>query len=56
MHHEGDNILGEGLVPFGPDTPMGEPPCTQPGQQGVICHPGYELEALQQGVLGDVIC
>ena len=56
MHHERYNVLGEGLVPFSPDAPVREPSCPQPGQQGVICHPGYELEALEQGVLGYVIC
>lgn len=47
MHHEGHNVSGESLVPFSPDAPVWESPCTQPGQQGIICHPGYELEALQ---------
>ena len=56
MRHERHNVLAEGLVPFSPDAPVWEPPCTQAGQQGVICHPGYELQALQQGVLSNVIC
>ncbi|KAA6426224.1 MAG: hypothetical protein FRX49_04076 [Trebouxia sp. A1-2] len=38
-----------------PDAPVGEASFAQPGQQGVVCHPSYKLQALQQGVLGNVI-
>lgn len=56
MHHQRYNVFGEGLVLFSPDTPVGESPLTQPGQERVVCHPGYELQALEQGVLGNILC
>ena len=55
MGQPGSDVPLKRFVPFSPDAPVGEAPFTQPMQQGVICHPGYELQALQQGVLGDVI-
>jgi hypothetical protein len=55
MGQPGSDVPLKGFVPFSPDAPVGEAPFAQPGQQAVICHPGYELQALQQGVLGDVI-
>ncbi len=55
VNQPGDNVLLEGLVPFSPNAPMGEAPLAQPGQQGVVCHPGYQLQALQQSILGNII-
>ena len=55
MGQPGSDVFLKGFVPFSPDAPVGEAPVAQPRQQGVVCHPGYELQALQQGVLGNVI-
>ena len=56
VNQPGNYVLLKGLVPFSPDPPMGKPPFPQPGQQGVVCHPGDQFEALQQRVLSNLIC
>lgn len=55
MGQPGSDVPLKGFVPFSPDAPVGEASFAQPGQQGVVCHPSYKLQALQQGVLGNVI-
>ena len=55
VNHQSHKVSGKGLVPLSPDAPVGEPSLAQPGQEGVVCHPGYQLEVLEQGILGNVV-